>query len=262
VSNDYLAILAVAALAAVASPLGGLLALWHRPSSLFMSVALGFAGGVLMGTISFEMMPEALRLSSLWVAVGGFILGFLSVYGFDLFIHRWRVAGHKAEQIKDVKRYYRKHRPRGDEVTVLAGGTSTEELIEGLSIGIGTSIRPGVGLLIAVAIVIDNFAEALSVGELILAEHGSGRQHRVRRVIKWTGLIGISLLGSALAGWFLLRNMSPTVLGFLLGAGAGGMFYLTTTDLLPEAEERHFQQSAGLAAGAGFTLILVLSMHF
>lgn len=119
------------------------------------------------------------------------------------------------------------------------------------------------GLLIAVAIVIDNFAEALSVGELILAEHGSGRQHRVRRVIKWTGLIGISLLGSALAGWLLLRNMSPTVLGFLLGAAAGGMFYLTTTDLLPEAEKRHFQhQSAGLAAGAGFMLILVLSMHF
>jgi zinc transporter, ZIP family len=262
VFDDYLPILVVAALAAAASPIGGLLALWHRPSSLFMSVALGFAGGVLMGTISFEMMPEALHLSSLMVAVGGFFLGFLSVYGFDLFIHRGKVAGEKAEQEKDVERYYRRHRPRGDEVTVLAGGTSTEELIEGLSIGIGTSIRPGVGLLIAVAIVIDNFAEALSVGELILAEHEGGKRHRVRRVLKWTGLIGISLLSSALVGWFLLRDMPPEVLGFLFGAGGGGMFYLTITDLLPEAEERHYQQSAGLAAGAGFIIILVLSKHF
>src|SRR5215207_4259977 len=145
VSENYLLILAVAGLAAVASPIGGLLALWHKPSSLFMSLALGFAGGVLMGTISFEMIPQALSLSSLTLTVAGFVLGFLAVYGFDLFIHSGRVAGPKAEQEQKVKRYYRRHRPRGDEVTVLAGGTSTEELIEGLSIGVGTSIRPGIG---------------------------------------------------------------------------------------------------------------------
>jgi zinc transporter, ZIP family len=262
VSENYLLILAVAGLAAVASPIGGLLALWHKPSSLFMSLALGFAGGVLMGTISFEMIPQALSLSSLTLTVAGFVLGFLAVYGFDLFIHSGRVAGPKAEQEQKVKRYYRRHRPRGDEVTVLAGGTSTEELIEGLSIGVGTSIRPGIGLLIALAIVIDNIAEALSIGELIRAEQGGGKQHPTRRVLKWTSLIGASLLGSALVGWFLLRDMSPSMLGFLLSAGGGGMFYLTITDLLPEAEERHYQQSAGIAAGTGFIIILVLSMHF
>jgi ZIP family zinc transporter len=260
-SDNYLLILAVAGIAAVASPIGGLLALWHKPSSLFMSVALGFAGGVLLGTISFKMIPEALRLSSLMVAVGGFILGFLSIYAFDLFVHRGKVAGPKAEQEKKVQSFYRRHRPRGDEVTVLAGGTSTEELIEGLSIGVGTSIRPGVGLLIALAIVIDNAAEALSIGELILAEKGGSKQARVRRVLKWAGLIGVSLFGSALVGWYLLRDMSPSTLGFLFSAGGGGMFYLTITDLIPEAEERHFQQSGGLAAGAGFIIILVLSMH-
>ena len=37
------------------------------------------------------------------------------------------------------------------------------------------------------------------------------------------------------------------------------MFYLTVTDLVPEAEAHHFQQSAALAIGAGFLLIMVLS---
>lgn len=41
-------------------------------------------------------------------------------------------------------------------MTVLAGGTSAEELIEGLSIGVGTAIKPGLALLIALAIIIDN----------------------------------------------------------------------------------------------------------
>jgi ZIP family zinc transporter len=39
------------------------------------------------------------------------------------------------------------------------------------------------------------------------------------------------------------------------------MFYLTVTDLVPEAEQRHYQQSAAVAIGAGFMTIFALS-HF
>lgn len=49
------------------------------------------------------------------------------------------------------------------------------------------------------------------------------------------------------------------MLGFLLGSGGGGMFYLTVTDLIPEAEERHYQQSAAVAIAVGFMLIFILS---
>lgn len=62
------------------------------------------------------------------------------------------------------------------EVTVLAGGTSVEELIEGLSIGVGTVIEPNVGILIGIAIAIDNLSEAMSIGELVLAEPSASRR--------------------------------------------------------------------------------------
>lgn len=146
-------------------------------------------------------------------------------------------------------------------MTVLAGGTSAEELIEGLSIGVGAAIKPGLGLLIAIAIVIDNFAEALSIGELTWARQ-KGKHRPLRRVLTWTGLIGVSLFSSALAGWFFLRGLPQPVLGTLFAAGGGGMFYLTVTDLLPEAEERHYQQSAALAVGTGFMTIFVLGHLF
>ena len=87
---------------------------------------------------------------------------------------------------------------------------------------------------------------------------GAATTAPVRRVLKWTGLIGVSLFGSAIVGWFALRGLSQAVLGTLIAAGAGGMFYLTVTDLLPEAEERHYQQSAALAIAAGFMTILAL----
>ncbi len=257
--NDFLAIFAIASAAALASPVGGLIALWRTPTTLFMSIALGAASGVLLGTICFQMLPEALRLGSLPIAVGGFGVGFLAIYAFDLVVHRGQLAGKAAEQHPQVQRFHRRRKPRGDEITVLAGGTSVEELIEGLSIGIGTAIKPGLGLLIGLAIVVDNLSEALGIGELIRNGRADRRRTPVRRILGWTGLIGAALFGSALAGWFFLRGLSEPTLGFLIGAGGGGMFYLTITDLVPQAEEHQYQQSAALAVAVGFLLVFVLS---
>jgi ZIP family zinc transporter len=252
-------VLGIAVVAALASPLGGLISLRRQPTTLFMSLALGFASGVLLATISFEMVPKALELSSLAMTIVGFTGGFIAVYALDLSINHGKLVGEKAEQKPAVERFHRSHRPRGDQVTVLAGGTSTEELIEGLSIGIGAAIEPGLGLIVGTAIVIDNIAEALSIGELIRDQNRDGGKRPVGRVLKWTGLIGASLLSSALIGWFALRGLPMPVLGFLFAVGGGGMFYLTVTDLVPEAEERHYQQSAAVAIGIGFMTIFALS---
>jgi ZIP family zinc transporter len=259
VSPELLTIVAVAGSAALASPAGGLIALWHRPTSLFMSLSLGFASGVLLATIGLEMLPRSLELGGLWAAMLGFAAGFLAVYAFDLFVHRGRLAGEKAEQRAEVDRFHRRWRPRGGEVTVLAGGTSAEELIEGLSIGVGAAIEPSLGVLMALAIAIDNVSEALSVGEVVRSENAEHGRALALRVLGWTGLIGAALLGSAVAGWLFLRGLPGWALATLLAAGAGGMFYLTVTDLVPQGEERHYQQSAALATGAGFMTILILS---
>jgi ZIP family zinc transporter len=40
------------------------------------------------------------------------------------------------------------------------------------------------------------------------------------------------------------------------------MFYLTITDLVPQAEERHYQQSGAIATAAGFVTIFALSSYF
>jgi ZIP family zinc transporter len=248
----------IAGAAALASPIGGLIALCLKPTTLFMSWALGFASGVLLATIGFEMVPQALAMSSLAATIVGFAAGFIALYLLDRFINRGILVGPKAAQLKWITPLRKRRRPRGDEVTVLAGGTSIEELIEGLSIGAGAAIEPELGLMIAIAIVVDNLAEALSIGELIRDQAGERKHIPVWRVIKWTGLIGLSLFASATIGWFLLRDMSPAALGALIAGGAGGMFYLTVTDLLPAAEERQFQQSAALAAAAGFVVILAL----
>ncbi len=254
--GQFLIVFAVALAAALASPLGGAVTIFMRPSSLFLSIAVGLAGGVLLGTFAFEMLPKALEQSSLPVAVIGFAVGFALVYGLDLYVNRGALAGSRAEQKPKVQRFHRRHRPHGSEVTVLAGATSVEELIEGLTIGVGAAIDPSVAFIVGAAICIDNISEALSIGELAREEN---KKRYGWRIMKWTGLIGLSLFVSAMAGWFLLRGLSQGMLGFLLAVGAGGMFYLTVTDLIPEAEEHHYLQSAAIAVAAGFLVLLFLS---
>jgi zinc transporter, ZIP family len=99
-----------------------------------MSLSLRFASGALLATIAFEMVPRGLELGSLPIVVPGFIVGLAAVYALDLFVHRGQMAGEHSEKRRKVERYTRQ-RPRGNEVTVLAGGTTAEGSIEELSIG-------------------------------------------------------------------------------------------------------------------------------
>src|SRR3546814_9273017 len=102
-SSDVCSSDLIAAAAAIASPAGGLIALWCRPTTMFMSTAIGYAGGVLLATIGFEMLPQALEMGSLPIVVGGFASGFLAVYAFDLFVYRGKLAGEKADEHPRVR---------------------------------------------------------------------------------------------------------------------------------------------------------------
>lgn len=189
-------------------------------------------------------------------AAAGFAIG-LAIWLFDLFVNRWQLAGREAEQWREIEAYHRSHRPRGDQVTVLAGGTSAEELVEGLAIGTGLAIDPSVGLLIAAAIAVDNLSEGMSIGEFVVGDDAGRRA--ARRIVGWTGLVGISLFASAVIGYLALRDASPEAIGVLQAVGAGGMLYLTVSALVPPSEERQYQGSGALATGFGFVTILLLA---
>jgi len=242
--------------AALASLLGGWLGSRFRTGTLSLSISAGLAGGVLLGTFAFEMMPESVIAAGKTAAIGGFIAGFLVVYGFDLYLNRGFIAGEGSDEWRRLHRVHRLRKDRGSSVALLAGGTAVEELIEGLSIGVGLAVEPRLGFTIGAAIALDNFVEGMSIAEIIRAERSEGA---TRHIFGWTGLIGVALFVSAAIGWLVLRNIDEAVMGTLLAIGAGGMFYLTVTDLLPRSAKAQYQQSAALAVAAGFLAIFALS---
>jgi ZIP family zinc transporter len=244
--------------AAIASLLGGWVGLRIRTGSLFLSISVGLAGGVLLGTFTFEMMPSALASAGRLLTVVGFVIGFVSVYIIDMYINRGFMAGSESDEWHHLSRVHRNRRARGSKVTLLAAGTSVEELIEGLSIGVGLATDPGLGAVIAAAIILDNLVEGISIAEIIRSETPDSAS---RPTYAWTGIIGLALFSSATMGWLFMREMSEGAIGSLLALGAGGMFYLTITDLLPKSERAQYQQSAALAVAVGFLVIFVLSSY-
>jgi ZIP family zinc transporter len=252
-------IVAVAGAAALASVVGGALALILRPSTLVMSTVFGLAGGALLGTLAMEMLPQALDLTPLPSVVLGFGVGFLLVYGFDLVLHGGRVAGEHADQARRLQRRYRRHRPLAGTALVVAAATSIEEAVEGLTIGVAGVIEPALAGLIALAIALDNLSEGMAIGELFRSETGDDEAPPWRKTILWTGTVGVALLGSAIVGAVFLGDIDEGLLGLLVAGGAGAMLYLTLGDLLPEGQARHYQQSTALAAGTAFVLMLALS---
>ena len=259
--NDFILVVAVSGVAALMSLGGGRFALRRQPTTLFLSITLGLAGGVLLGAISFEMVPRATELSSMPITIVGFSLGVLMVYAFELLVQRGHTAGIHAAQRHQIRYFHREHPPAGDDVTVLAGGTAAEELIEGLSIGVGVAVEPRLALIVGASIALDNLSEALSIGALIAERDGGPVRSPAarRRVLIWTSAIGGALFGGSVVSWLLLRSVNADLLGLLIAVGAGGMFYLCVTELVPEAELRHYQHSSALAAAIGFATVLALT---
>ena len=248
--------LLIAGSAALASPLGGWFGSRLRAGTLFLSISTGLAGGVLLGTLAFEMLPNSAATAGKLATVGGFVAGFTIVYIFDLYLNRGFMAGEGSDQWHRLSRLHRLHKARGSQVTLLAGGTAIEELIEGVSIGVALAVDPTLGLTIGAAIILDNLVEGMSIAEIIRAERPDGASWQM---LAWTGVIGFALFSAATLGRFVLGDMAGGVTGTLLAIGAGGMFYLTVTDLLPRSAKTQFQQSAALAAATGFLLMFAIS---
>jgi zinc transporter, ZIP family len=220
---DFVLVVAVSGVAALMSLGGGWLALHKQPTTLFLSITLGLAGGVLLGAIAFEMVPRATELSSRPTAIVGFSVGVLMVYAFELLVQRGHTAGIHAAQRNQIRHFHRQRPPAGDEVTVLAGGTAAEELIEGLSIGVGVAIEPRLALIVGVSIALDNLSEALSIGALIAERDGGTARSPAarRRALIWTSAIGGALFGGSVVSWLLLRSVNANLLGLLIAVGAG-----------------------------------------
>ncbi|MZD04221.1 ZIP family metal transporter [Streptomyces sp. SID5785] len=211
-------------------------------------LVLGLAGGLMLGVVGLDLLPEALE------AAGGdvfgvpaalllFVAGFLAAHVLEhLLAHRQ--AAHGAEE---------NGHGRVPEVGLTAASAMVgHSLMDGMAIGAAFQVGGGMGVAVALAVIAHDFADGFNTYTLT-SLYGNARRKAV--MMLFADAVA-PVIGAAST---LLFTIPEQLLGGYLGFFGGVLLYLAAAEILPEAHHEHPARSTLLctALGAGFIWLVV-----
>lgn len=216
---------------------GGLVAFRFRDRVYFI---LSFTAGVLLGVVSFEILPEIFALANeKGIDTTGpmiaLVVGFLFFHSLEklILVHH----AHEAD-------YAAHHHPHVGVLSALA--LAGHSLMDGVAIGLAFQVSEGVGIIVAIAVIAHDFSDGLNTVSLMLVN-----QNTNRRAFAMLGLDALTpLLGAASTLFF---KVPPFILTLYLGFFAGFLLYIGASDILPEAHSQN--RSAITISLIGFTCL-------
>lgn len=200
--------------------LGSLLGLIKKPGEVILHGSLAFAGSMMILISFFQLIPEGLGYTPLYVVILAFFAGIGMMMPIDKLIPHINPELGKGEK-PSVKR----------STTMLVIGMALHNLPEGLAIGIGFALEYKLGITIAIAIAAQDVPENIAT---IVPLYGLTKD-KLKSFVITTATILFELIGFIL-GYFVLKGMSTEILGASLALAGGFMVYISVEELLPAAE--------------------------
>ncbi len=223
---------------------GGLFALKFRDRLHFI---LSFTAGVLLGVVSFDLLPEIFKLANeLGIDATGsmvaLVVGFLLFHSLEKFVlmhhvHETDYAAHRHPKVGVFS------------ALTLAG----HSFMDGVGIGLAFQVSEPAGLLVSIAVISHDFCDGLNTVSLMLVNHNT-----TRRSIAMLLLDAIApVLGAAST---LVIQVSSATLMLYLGFFAGFLLYIGASDILPEAHSQ--KRSSTTASLIGLTCLGTVFVYF
>jgi|PlaIllAssembly_1097288.scaffolds.fasta_scaffold466470_1 ZIP family zinc transporter len=264
--------LLLALLAGLSTAIGSVLAYFmHQPRPQYMSLVLGFSGGVMIYVAFAELLHSAFENIGFGAANIGFFAGIAFIMLIDLFIpHEYKHEDSDHSFSSLIRK--RGHRPGIVTSFESSGVTRRSRLMRAsmlMAIGIAIHNFPeglvtfssaltgdrAFGILVAVAIAIHNIPEGISVSIPIVQATGSRK-----RAFIYSFLAGLAEPVGALIGYAVLFNfLTPTVIYVLMAFAAGIMVYITLDEILPTAH-MFGQEHLVIIGAAGGMALMALSI--
>ncbi|KOG33889.1 ZIP family metal transporter [Streptomyces resistomycificus] len=210
-------------------------------------LVLGLAGGLMLGVVGLDLLPEALDAAGTEVfgvpaALLLFVAGFLMAHLVERLL-AVRQAAHGAEE----------HDGRAPEVGLTAASAMVgHSAMDGVAIGAAFQVGGGMGAAVALAVVAHDFADGFNT-YTITSLYGNAR----RRALAMLFADAVApVVGAAST---LLFTIPEPLLGAYLGLFGGALLYLAAAEILPEAHHEHSARSTVLCtiAGAAFIWLVV-----
>lgn len=209
---------------------GGLFALRFRDQLHFI---LSFTAGVLLGVVSFDILPEIFELARAHAtepmgAMIALVAGFLLFHGLE----KYTLVHHVHEAEYAVHRH-----PQVGLLSALA--LIGHSFLDGVAIGLAFQVSQPAGVIVALAVIAHDFCDGLNTVSLMLVHGNTPRRSSAMLVLDAVAPV----LGAASTLFF---SVPPGVLMLYLGFFAGFLLYIGASDILPEA---HSQNRPGITLG-------------
>ncbi|GAB7107506.1 ZIP family metal transporter [Streptomyces phaeofaciens] len=210
-------------------------------------LVLGLAGGLMLGVVGLDLLPEALEAAGTEVfgvpaALLLFVAGFLVAHLVERLL-AVRQAAHGADE----------HHGRTPEVGLTAAAAMVgHSAMDGVAIGAAFQVGDGMGVAVALAVIAHDFADGFNT-YTIASVYGNARRKALAMLFADAAA---PVLGAASTTFFTLPEQ---LLGGYLGFFGGALLYLAAAEILPEAHHEHPARSTVLCtiAGAAFIWLVV-----
>jgi ZIP family zinc transporter len=221
---------------------GALIAYVARPGPKLIGLVMAVGTGLLMGSVSFELIGEAIDDADVRQ------IGVVTLAGAFAFIAGdWWLDQRGARDRKD---------PGGDQADgaplAIVLGSVLDGIPESFVLGL-TVLEGGVSVALLAGVLLSNLPEGLSSSSGLRAAGWP----RDRVVLMWSAVVAVSAL-SATAGYALLDPGSEHAAALVQGFAAGGLLAMLSDTLLPEAFDVEGILTGGLVT-IGFAVALILS---
>ena len=229
------------ALASSALLLGALVSYVFAPGRRLIAAVMALGTGLLIGSVSFELVDEALETQTVgWV-------GLLVLVGAATFtVGDWLLDRRGASERKDPTGA----QAEGNPLAIVLGSV-LDGIPESFVLGL-TVLQGGVSLPLLAGISLSNLPEGMSSSSGLKAAGWA----RGRVVLMWLAVVAVSAVSAAL-GYVLLDPESGRAGALAQAYAAGALLAMLADTLLPEAYEVEGVLTGQLVV-TGFAISLVL----